>query len=98
MSSTARAAPSAARRAQYRPRAEREDGRKKGKGQRNNTSSQNVSEASTSQSQASRAIQGRSTNTRRNQPAPTHCMADSYYSIPEDTDLLSFVTPSCELV
>jgi len=75
MSNTARAAPNAARRAQFRPRAERGDAKKKGKGPRNSTLSQNVSEASTSQSPALHAIQGRSTKGRQNQRVPTHCKA-----------------------
>jgi hypothetical protein len=75
MSNTARAAPSAARRAQFRPRAEREDAKKKGKGPRSSTLSQNVPEASTSQSPALRAVQGRSTKARQNPRVPTHCKA-----------------------
>ena len=74
MSSTARAASSATRRAQFRPKAEREDA-KKGKGPRNSTLSQNVSEASTSQSPALRAVQARFTKARQNRRVPTHCKA-----------------------
>ena len=75
MSNTARAASSATRRAQFRPKAERDDAKKKGKGPRHSTLSQNVSEASTSQSPALRAVQGRFTKARQNRRAPTHCKA-----------------------
>ena len=73
MSNTARTASTAAHRAQFRPRAGREDAKQKGKGPRSSTLSQNVSEASTSQSPAFRAVQDRFTKVRQNRRAPTHC-------------------------
>ena len=75
MSNTARAAPSAARRSQFRPRARREDAKQKGKGLHDSTLSQNVSEASTPQSPALRTVQGRSTKAKQIQRIPTHCKA-----------------------
>lgn len=75
MSNTARTASTAAHRVQFRPRAGREDAKQKGKGPRNSTLSQNVSEASTSQSPGLRAVQGRSTKVTQNRRAPTHCKA-----------------------
>ena len=78
MSNAARAAPSTARRKKYRPHRSRkaaEEAKRKRKDPSGSTLSQNVSEASTSQSPALRAVQSHSTRGRRPGRAYVHCKA-----------------------